>query len=174
MNDILKIIFTSTVVSAGINILWKYYESQKSFKNAKYMQITNYYRESSGKDMHKILESWTQMLFLLDKPEVKKKMESQTYISKLINDTYLYSSPETCKRLANYQQFFYNEKEISGDTDDKFEVLVLVAGIIVSLKHDFTGDWVSIEDTLKVKLKDMQNVESSIDKIIKKLEYDVQ
>jgi len=171
MTEVWKVILTSTVVTTVINVGWKYYESKKSFKDKRYLQINNYYRESSGKEMHKILKSWTEMLFLMEDPKVKKRLESTSYILSLINDTYLYSSPKTCLRLSNYQHYAYNE--LDSKNKDHIDSIVLVAGIITSLKHDFTGDWVSIEDTLRIKLTDYENGKDKIKQKIRSYNYDI-
>ncbi|MCZ2260622.1 hypothetical protein [Sporosarcina sp. G11-34] len=169
MNEIWAAILTSTVVTAIINIGWKFYENKTSFNNAKYMQISNYYRESSGKEMHSILESWSEMLLLMDEPGVKERMEDEAYLKNLINNTFLYSSPETCKRLAVFQQ--YNYTELTRGDNNPIQILVLTAGIIVSLKHDFTGEWVSIEEVLKIKINDFNVHEDNVLKQIKGYKY---
>ncbi|TYS62528.1 hypothetical protein FZC76_20720 [Sutcliffiella horikoshii] len=169
MNEFWVAILTSTVVTSLINIGWKFYENNNAFKNAKYMQISNYYRESSGKEMYKILESWTEMLFLIDDPKVKKKMEDEKHIKSLVNNTYLYSSTETCRRLAEYQQ--YNYTKLNNSKNNYIEIIVLVSGIIASLKHDFTGEWVSIEEILKIKITDFNVHKNEISKQIKKYNY---
>lgn len=169
MNEFWIVILTSSVVTAFINIIWKYIEKKIAFKNAKYMQITNYYREMSSEDMHRILGEWTDMLFFIDNPKVEEKMEDESYLKTLLNDTYLYSSPETCSRLAKFQQ--YNYINHNTESNRGLVTLVLVAGIIVSLKHDFTGDWVSIEETLKIKLNDFEEGKGKIKQEINRRGY---
>lgn len=162
------VVLTSSLVTTGITIAWNFIENRNQFSNAKYMQISSYYRDKSGDDMHKILNSWTDMLMNGKDPEVSAKLSDPLYINLLLKETYLYSSPETCRRLANYQTDNY--LRTSGQTDLPRQ-LVLVAGIIVSLKHDFTGEWVTIEETLKLKLNDYQNHEEGFKKEIIKLKY---
>ncbi|WP_404466394.1 hypothetical protein [Planococcus rifietoensis] len=161
-------VLTSGVVAALINFAWKYVENQKQFANTKYLQISNFYRDSSGNDMHNILREWTDILMSFDDPEVNKKMSDPSYLSNLLKRTYLYSSPETVRRLARYQSYNYRTNEYT----DHHEMLVLVTGIIVSLRRDFTGDWVSIEETLKLKLNDYPKNESKFRDLIDTLEYD--
>src|SRR5699024_8465934 len=77
-------VLTSTVIATLINVMWKFFENKIRFKNARHLQIDNYYRETSGRNMHKILEKWSEMLFLLNKPKVKNKMQSENYVQKLL------------------------------------------------------------------------------------------
>lgn len=165
--EVLTIIITSGIVTALINIGWKYVENQTAFKNAKYMQISNYYRDKSGDDMHKILNDWTDMLMSPNDPAVAAKMSDSNHINKLLKDTFLYSSPETCKRLVNYQTDNYQNTE--GESFHK--KIVLIAGIIVSLKHDFTGEWVSIEEVLRLKINDFEVNKIGFDNAILSLNY---
>lgn len=133
------------------------------------MQISNYYRDSSGKEMHKILEEWTELLFKIDDPVVQRKSSDVENLKQLLNDTYLYPSPETCKRLARYQQYTYTK--LGTEEHDSFVTVILVAGIITSLKHDFTGEWIGIEETLKIKLNDYEENKDKIRELIKKSGY---
>lgn len=167
--DILTIVLTSGIVTAIINVGWQYFDNNKQFKNAKYMQISSYYRDKSGGDMHKILNDWTDMLMFSDDPKVQKKMQDTLKIKQLLKQTFLYSSPETCKRLSNYQS--YNYKNVQDEPRNLHETLVLVAGIIVSLRHDFTGDWVSIEETLRLKLTDYDENKEEFNKVIEEYNY---
>lgn len=75
-----------------------------------------------------------------------KELQDPKHLSNLIKRTYLYSSPETVKRLAKYQTYNYQRN----NPREFYEMLILVTGVIVSIRHDFTGDWVSIEETLKL------------------------
>lgn len=166
--DWLVIIFTSGVVTALINIIWKYVENKNQFANTKYLQISNYYRDSSGGDMHKILKEWTDMLMSFDDPQVAKRMKDPKHLSNLVKRTYLYSSPETVRRLARYQAYNYRDNQPEG----YHEMLVLVTGIIVSIRRDFTGDWVSIEETLRLKLNNYHDNEREFNNQITRLNYD--
>ena len=166
MSTIITTIITSSVVTAIVNIVWKWFDNRMKFKNAKYMQISNYYREFSGEKMHSILNSWTEMLVMGEDESVKKRITDKSYISNLLKDTFLYSSPETCKRLSSYQTNNY-----SRDKGDNYQLLVLVAGIIVSLKHDFTGEWVPVEEILKLKLNDYQANKEEFEEAIQNLGY---
>lgn len=166
--DWIVLVLTSSVVTAIVNMIWKLIENKKQFADTKYLQISNYYRNRSGEDMHKILNQWTDMLMSNDDPKVKKRMADSVHLKNLIKQTYLYSSPETVRRLANYQAYNYRESE----KDDFYEMLVLVTGIIVSLRHDFTGDWVSIGETLKLKLTDYEKNKQGFQEEINKLGYE--
>ncbi|OED32514.1 hypothetical protein BHE17_08690 [Planococcus maritimus] len=166
--DWIVIVLTSSVVTAVINILWKFFENRKKFAETKYLQISNYYRNSSGEDMHGILKEWSDMLLSFDDPEVAERMSDPVKLITLIKRTYLYSSPETVRRLSMYQTFNYSPEE----NRDLHEMMVLITGIIVSLRHDFTGDWVSIEDTLKLRLNDYSLNQKKFQKQIKKMKFD--
>ena len=154
-------ILTSSVVSAIVVGFFKWYEMRSNFNNSKYMQIASYYREISGKDMQEILEKWTDILMDFKNAD----LDDVNKITKLIKTTYLYSSPVTCKRLADFQA--YNFK---GNTETT-KSLVLAAGIIVSLKNDFTGEWVTIEETLKLILTDFEEHEAGFKEVISQLKY---
>jgi len=169
LESVWSVILTSTVVTALINIVWKFYSGRREFNNARYMQISNYYRESSGKDMHRILERWTEMLLNADDHKVKKRLGDIKQVNQLVNDTYLYSSPETCRRVAKYQQYAYTK--LQTEEHQPLASLILLCGVITSLKHDFTGDWVSIEETLKIKLTDYEHNENELEAMIKRYGY---
>lgn len=170
MESFWGVILTSTVVTTLINIGWKVYDGRRTFKNARYMQISNYYRESSGKEMHRILERWTEMLFKIEDSKVKNRMNNVDKLNQLINDTYLYSSPETCRRVAKYQQYAYTKLDTK--EHQPLATIILVSGVITSLKHDFTGDWISIEETLRIKLNDYVHNEKKIKAMVKKFGYE--
>lgn len=156
-----EIILTSGITALIINVAWEFFESKLSFKHSKRLQIDNFYREVSGKKMHDILEKWSELIFFATDTKVEKKLKDDKYLNGLLHETYIYSSSETCKRMSNFQQYLYkNHKSDSNSQaqkEDYYDILVLVAGIVTSLKYDFTGEWVGIDDTLRTKLVDFES-----------------
>ncbi|SEI93345.1 hypothetical protein SAMN04488127_0826 [Bhargavaea ginsengi] len=164
--EIWIIILTSSVITALINIAWKIIESKITQKNTRYLQIDNYFRSTSGENMQDIYNKWTELLFRVGEVEVKEKMADVGYINSLIYDTFMYSSSESVRRLAIFQQYSYTEHEKKAKGD--IEIIVLVASIIASLKKDFTGNQVNIEDVLRIKMTDINDKEEEVKKVIKK------
>lgn len=164
--EIWTIILTSSVITAFINILWKVIESRITQKNTRYLQIDNYFRNTSGENMQDIYNKWTELLFRVGDEEVKEKVEDVGYINSLIYDTFMYSSSESVRRLAIFQQYNYTEHEKRAKGD--MELIVLVASIIASLKKDFTGNQVNIEDILRIKMTDIKDKEEEVKRVMKK------
>lgn len=150
----LDFILTSSFVAVVITAVWELIKSKVTFKHSKQLQIDNFYREISGGLLHKLFEDWSELLFFALNEDVQNKLSSEDYMSELLQRTYLYSSKETINRLVNFQQYLYsNDKK--GQNHDSYVVMVLVAGVITSIKHDFTGESVSVEKVLRIKLMDI-------------------
>lgn len=154
-------ILTSTVVASIITAIWEFIKNKIDFTQSKHLQIDNFYREVSGKSLHKVLEDWSELLFFALDVKVQRKLSDTKYMSELLQRTYIYSSAETIKRLVNFQQYLYKSDKVNQDYDS-YTVMVLVAGVIASIKKDFTGETVGIKDILRIKLTD---VDENIDKI---------
>lgn len=164
----LKTILTSVVVASLVTALWEYVKSKINFKQSKHLQIDNFYREISGKSLHGTLEDWSELLFFATDKKVEKKLASDDYLKKLIHRAYIYSSEETCRRVSNFQQYFYITDE---EDRNSYEIMVMIAGVISSMKLDFTGESVSVKDTLRMKLTDYEDNKQNIEIAINEYNY---
>lgn len=121
--------------------------------------------------MYNVLRKWSELLFFATDEKVERKLMNDDYMNKLLHDTYIYSSSETIKRLSNFQQYLYDKRD-KGKDYESYTVMVLVAGVITSVKYDFTGETVGVIDLLKIKLTDVYDNMDSINKVMKKYNYD--
>lgn len=119
------------------------------------------------------MEKWINLLIDIENNAPKNETEAKKFISETLN----YASSETTRRLATYQQYNYylksDEPYVKNENKDYLNQIVLVAGIIVSLKYDFTGEWTDLTDIIKVKINNYKDYEKDFKKIIKKYNYDI-
>ncbi|SDC81116.1 hypothetical protein SAMN05421663_104180 [Terribacillus halophilus] len=176
MKDIILNILTTTLVSGIITAIVTYFLDKRKAKAAnahtKSLQVDSFVRSSSGEEMRSILDDWRSFLFDIGTPLYAKKLQDPDYMRSLINRAFMYSSAETIRRLATYQNFNYRSIDPSKmSNDDKYRMIVMVAGIIVSLKKDFSDENVDVRSILKLKLTDFDKNSHIIDKHISDLNY---
>ena len=85
----------------------------------------------------------------------------------LLHKAYIFGSAETCRRIKNFQQYHYDKTK----EGNHIETIVLLAGIISSMKYDFSGEWFSVENTIAIKLTEANKNIKKIRKCVRKYNY---
>nr|DAR79562.1 MAG TPA: hypothetical protein [Caudoviricetes sp.] len=150
-------------------------EKYKS-KSSKELQREIYFREISGKDVRDLFSEWLDLL--IDTDAKVKSLGETNNIVKLIKRTILYGSAETVKICALFMNHIYGTKSVSDENDNQNLIseneqkedrdvnnlitLIYVNKIICSLKRDFTGQDVTIEDLFKIRITDFNETENTV------------
>ncbi len=150
-------------------------EKYKS-KSSKELQREIYFREISGKDVRDLFSEWLDLL--IDTDAKVKSLGETNNIIKLIKRTILYGSAETVKICALFMNHIYGTKSVSDENDNQNLIseneqkedrdvnnlitLIYVNKIICSLKRDFTGQDVTIEDLFKIRITDFNESENTV------------
>ncbi|SNZ14540.1 hypothetical protein SAMN05421503_2462 [Terribacillus aidingensis] len=171
IKDILVTTGLSTVLSSilvkFIGYLFDKRKQKQSNLHSKSLQVDNFYRSLNGDKMTEVLDEWTKFLFDYNQPEQIRKMGEQDYVRNLIRNTFKFASANTVERLSNLQNYLYNNQK--NGAFNPLVVLVLVAGVIVSLKKDFSDEYVEVNQLLKVTLTDYDVNKDQFNAIIKAL-----
>lgn len=148
---------------------------QNKFQNihAEKLQIDNFVRNLSGKEMYSIFYEWQKILLDSENSIISsnknQNQHTKDYVA-LVQKTFSYGSTNTIEILAAYSQFNYSHTEevISDENDPSKNIkssyvsLYFFAKIISSLKKDFSGQDISPENLLKIKIKDYKQNQSEI------------
>lgn len=135
----------------------------RQYSNNKQLQIDNYFRQTSGDRMQKILMEWVKIINDADNSAMSRPKELQT----LLNKTLAYSSAKTIKLLGMFLQHTYKNGQ---NNSDDYSQLVYVAMIVSYLKFDFSGEMINPLDLLKVKYHDYSDNEQEFNQYLKNIE----
>ncbi|URN85858.1 hypothetical protein [Acetobacterium wieringae] len=125
--------------------------------NSKELQIDNYFRQISGKEIETLLFSWTDYI-----SKVWSEDLTGVDVPKMTSDVLRFGSGEAIRRLAVMLQFEFSIKKKEDPTKalDNFVWYYLIAYVVVQLKNDFTGHDIDPTDIIKLRLEDYENKET--------------
>lgn len=116
----------------------------------------------------RLLDFWSNVFILgfeesLDNFKVKAKLDKKLSDLDVFNyiksESIRYSSKNTIKMMATYQQYIYKksslEKNAITKKKDTMEIIVLALRVVKSMKYDFTGEKISIMDLIKIHIKNL-------------------
>ena len=149
--EVLSIILSSSLVSGVITtLIIQTNESKLNKRNNfhnKNLQVDNFFRNISNEKLLRLLNDWHDILYRREDEELK--IDERT----LVRRPLFYGSAETIRRLSLYQSYIYN---LNPEEEESLQEMarggVLITGIIVSLKKDFSNEDVSIENIMKTYL----------------------
>ncbi|MFC7320064.1 hypothetical protein [Halobacillus campisalis] len=149
--EVLSIILSSSLVSGIITTLIIQINNHRINKRNNYhnkkLQVDNFFRNISNEELLKLLNDWHDIVYRREGEELK--IDDKT----LLRRTFFYGSAETIRRLSLYQSHMYNSKpEDQGDIEGSARGGVLITGVIVSLKKDFSDENIPIEYLMKTYL----------------------
>lgn len=87
------------------------------------------------------------------KANLNKKLSQSEIFEYIQSETVRYSSKNTLRALATYQQYVYKDKS---EKIIDYELIVLALRVAKSMKYDFTGEKMSVLDLMEIKIKDMK------------------
>ena len=87
------------------------------------------------------------------KANLNKKLSQSEIFEYIQSETVRYSSKNTLRALATYQQYVYKDKS---EKIIDYELIVLALRVAKSMKYDFTGEKTSVLDLMEIKIKDMK------------------
>lgn len=138
-------------------------ETQKALFDRKY------YRDISNEEVVNLLKEMAKIIFdpnnnysvkpqreLLENESIDEVLQEQR-INVFIN-IFLYCSARTIKLYAEFMQFIYND----GHTNNPTENMFLVALIIANIKYDYSNNFTSPIDILRMKIKDIKDFEDNL------------
>lgn len=115
-------------------------------RNAQVLQIEQFYRQNSGKDLKNIQNEWLTIFNTMGKNFTESKAQG------LITRTIAVASGKTTVILTSMLQHIYQEDE----TDDTYILMVYFAEVVDSLKKDFTGENMGAFILIQSKINDFQ------------------
>ncbi|MBC1935196.1 hypothetical protein HCA69_02375 [Listeria grandensis] len=120
------------------------------------LQIDSFFRSISGEKLADTFEEWTDLLL-----DMTRKTASMTEedVTKMIKYIFMYGSPKTVELARNYQQYNYALDTSKRTQVQNWEILILAAETICSLKNDFTGHKISSKILLDLKISDINDPE---------------
>src|SRR5699024_10916640 len=124
------------------------------------LQVESYYREISGSEIEKTFYNWTTLLTKMD--ESVQNIETPEGLEKLRDmqtKILMYGSTKTVKIHTLMMQHNYRlteNKNLSPKEQSYIskKTLVYFSAVIASLKEDFTGYKIDIDDILKITITD--------------------
>lgn len=121
-----------------------------------HMQVDEFYREAGIQKLEEAVTFFTHYLVNTDDISTDSKNgDLQTEIRKKLELIIVYGSARTIHDFGVYQQNNFNYSESKPDSQNKYEVMVFFAQIIVDLKYDFTGIRTNAIDLLKILINDI-------------------
>lgn len=180
-----KTVFFTIATLIGVYFLKPYIshffqlkESKLQNNHTEKLQVDNFVRNLSGKEMYTLFYEWQKILLDTENSIMsskKNKIQHTKDLTNLLLRTFSYGSAKTIEILAAYSQFNYTDTTDIIDEEDpsktiktSYVTLYFFAKIISSLKKDFSGQEVPPEDLLKIKIKDF---EDNYDEILKANNY---
>lgn len=139
-------------------------KGKRFYKNSHNLQIESYFRKSGNEEIKYLLGDWISLIV-----KMEQKVDTK-FIVDLSQRTILLGSSETISILASFTQFNYTHDNHSNDNDFSYTMIIYIAKIISSLKHDFTGYTISPLDILKIKISDYNEHKETFERIYKNLE----
>ncbi|MEL7659594.1 hypothetical protein [Acetobacterium wieringae] len=127
--------------------------------NSKELQIDNYFRQVSGKEIESLLNLW--MRLIPNNTNSSGKLTDEETLKRM-NETIMYGSEETIRRLAILQQYIYKDLASCDDNGDQKRICAfggyfLIAYTICQLKKDFTGYDINPEDIMRITVTDYED-----------------
>lgn len=149
--------------------------------NSMELQREAYFRQISGKDLSKLFQDWTAVLYDLDR---KMKGFGEKQAIDLISRTVIYGSSKTVGICSEYFKHVYRADAKKQDTEefksyDACMQILFIAHIVSSLKFDFTGYYIEPIKLLELKINDLEDTKklevfkkalSDIEKIVRDLD----
>ncbi|MDQ0428527.1 hypothetical protein QOZ98_001353 [Planomicrobium stackebrandtii] len=171
---ILSSILTSGIVATIITQIYETQRNKKNQKHSKNLQVDNFFRDISTVEMFQLLSDWHDLLYRRENEDITADT------STLVHRTFFYGSSETVRRLSLYQNYMYsidteNNNREEEDIEEFARGAVLMSGIVVSLKKDFSDEEVSVIDLLRIYLPwydEEEGFRKAVNNQIKLLEYD--
>ncbi|WP_341864410.1 hypothetical protein [Leuconostoc citreum] len=117
-------------------------------KNAQVLQIEQFYRQNSGKDLKNIQNEWLTTFNNMGNDFTELKAQN------LVKKTIAVASGRTTIILTSMLQHIYQN---DGKTDDTYTLMVYFASIVDSLKKDFTGEDTGAFVLIQSKINDFYN-----------------
>ena len=130
-----------------------------SQKSARELQIDNYYRAISGKNIEQLFSDWTDLIFDLEKINNIPEKKRNEKINKMFKNVIIYGSEETVRLASILQQYNYRTLGNVAGERNPYELMYLGVTVICSIKKDFTGHEVKPEQLLDIKINDMHKDE---------------
>lgn len=130
--------------------------------------ITDTFKKEGITVQERLLDFWSNVFILgfeesLDNFKVKAKLDKKLSELDVFNyiksESIRYSSKNTVKMMATYQQYIYKnsslEKNAITKDKDTMELIVLALRVVKSMKYDFTGEKISVMDLIKIHIKNL-------------------
>lgn len=130
--------------------------------------ITDTFKKEGIIVQERLLDFWSNVFILgfeesLDNFKVKAKLDKKLSELDVFNyiksESIRYSSKNTVKMMATYQQYIYKnsslEKNDITKKKDTMELIVLALRVVKSMKYDFTGEKISVMDFIKIHIKNL-------------------
>ena len=130
--------------------------------------ITDTFKKEGINVQERLLDFWSNVFILgfeesLDNFKVKAKLDKKLSELDVFNyiksESIRYSSKNTVKMMATYQQYIYKnsslEKNAITKKKDTMELFVLALRVVKSMKYDFTGEKISVMDLIKIHIKNL-------------------
>ena len=124
--------------------------------------ITDTFKKEGITVQERLLDFWSGVLIFgtkqsfenyRSKANLNKKLSQSEIFEYIQSETVRYSSKNTLRALATYQQYVYKDKS---EKIIDYELIVLALRVAKSMKYDFTGEKTSVLDLMEIKIKDMK------------------
>lgn len=130
--------------------------------------ITDTFKKEGITVQERLLDFWSNVFILgfeesLNNFKVKAKLDKKLSELDVFNyiksESIRYSSKNTVKMMATYQQYVYKNSSLENNAitkkKDTMELIVLVLRVVKSMKYDFTGEKISVMDLIKIHIKNL-------------------
>lgn len=152
------IIFLINAVNKAPETLGNLYLEQYKSKKASELQIDSYFRDISGKDLQSLFSDWLDLCINTEN-KVNNLNRKKNYFD-LIKKTVLFGSKKTIKICSVMQEFIYSHNDLNDDCN-KLILTIYIFELVASLKNDFTGENISANDLLRLRISDYKEIEQN-------------
>lgn len=156
------VILALGIIKIVPTMISKTVEQNRDYELKRSLQIDSYYRQSGSSELQSVMLEWTKLLTDMDYLTSRKPED----LNEIIQKTAIYGSESTLKAAASFFQFLYKKDQSEKEMQ---KGIFYVAFIVSSLKEDFTGQHVSPEELLKLKMNDYTEKEKFYQATISKI-----